>query len=69
MHWVNLGLLTGISKSTDSDDGLNRLGSYLGAMAYSPVDKDGNSALSDGDAATAFYLGKRVANVAHSIAS
>jgi len=39
MHWISLGLYPGWSTSSGGADDLNRLGSYLGAMAQSHGDQ------------------------------
>ncbi|MBL1079550.1 flavodoxin family protein [Nocardia sp. 2] len=61
MVWVGLGLLPG-DVHTPAD--LNRLGSFLGAMAHSPVDATPEIAPGPGDLATAEHLGRRVAQAA-----
>lgn len=61
MIWVGLDLLPGNSSSTASPDDLNRLGSWLGAMAQSNTDESPEVAPIDSDLRTAAYLGKRVA--------
>ncbi|NNH70077.1 flavodoxin family protein [Nocardia uniformis] len=61
MVWVGLGLLPG---SFESVGDLNRLGSFLGAMAHSPADATPEIAPGSGDLATAEYLGRRVATAA-----
>lgn len=66
MHWINLGLMTGYSKSTDKLDdpaALNRLGSYLGAQSFAFVDR-GADGIPQSDLDTAAHLGRRVAEVA-----
>lgn len=71
MHWVNLGLLTGYSQSTDDlgdPEKLNRLGSYLGVQTFSPVDQ-GAEGLAESDLRTAAHLGRRVAAVALQLTS
>jgi NAD(P)H dehydrogenase (quinone) len=45
MIWVNVGDLP--SFLTGKDDGLNRVGSFLGAMGHSPLDMGGNPPLLD----------------------
>ncbi len=59
MIWVGLDLFSG-----RSDDELNRVGSWLGAMAQS---NDESSELSPilSDLKTAAHLGERVANICH----
>jgi NAD(P)H dehydrogenase (quinone) len=63
MHWVNLGLYPGWNTSTASADDLNRLGSFLGAMAQSNGDEDPDVAPPASDLRTAEHLGARVAEV------
>jgi NAD(P)H dehydrogenase (quinone) len=60
MVWVGLGLLDGNGRSTGSDDALNRLGAYAGAMAQSNGDQ-GLEGMRDSDLRTASALGQRVA--------
>lgn len=64
MHWVNLGLHAGWDSTTGSPDDLNRLGSWLGAMAQSNSDEGPELAPRPSDLATARALGHRVADVA-----
>lgn len=61
MVWVGLGLLPG---SFEAAGDLNRLGSFLGAMAHSPADAAPEIAPGPGDLATAEHLGRRVAAAA-----
>lgn len=63
MVWVGLGLMPGNNSSKGSVSDLNRLGSYLGAMAQSNSDQ-GADAMQDSDLATARELGRRVAAAA-----
>jgi multimeric flavodoxin WrbA len=63
MVWVGLGLMPGNNSSKGSVSDLNRLGSYLGAMAQSNADQ-GADAMQDSDLATARELGRRVAAAA-----
>lgn len=63
MHWVSLGLPAGWDSSTASPDDLNRLGSWLGAMAQSNSDQGPEEAPPAADLATAAALGRRVAAV------
>lgn len=60
MVWVSLGLLPGNNSSTGSVQDLNRLGSYLGAMAQANADQ-GSDAMLQSDLDTAAHLGRRVA--------
>ena len=64
MHWVSLGLLSGIDATHSKPDSLNRLGSWLGAMAQSNVDQGPDLAPPDSDRRTAEHLGRRVAEAA-----
>ena len=63
MQWVSLGLFPGWNTSTKSIDDLNRMGSFLGAMAQSHGDLDADQAPTTSDLKTAEYLGRRVALV------
>ncbi len=63
MLWVSLGIMPGNNSSQGSPDDLNRVGSYLGAMAQSNVDQ-GADAMRESDLATARELGRRVAAAA-----
>lgn len=62
MIWVSLGLIPGNNNSQGSVNDLNRLGSFLGAMAQSNADQ-GADAMQESDLKTAFHLGARVAQV------
>jgi len=64
MYWVSLGLMPGNSSSTGSPDDLNRVGSYLGAMAQSNSDAVPEVAPPSSDLRTAMHLGQRVAALA-----
>jgi NAD(P)H dehydrogenase (quinone) len=64
MIWVGLDLKPGNSSSTASANELNRLGSWLGAMAQSNMDEGPDVAPPVSDLRTAAYLGQRVAEVA-----
>ncbi|MFK5979283.1 MAG: flavodoxin family protein [Rhizobiaceae bacterium] len=64
MIWVGLDLMPGNNSSTGSPDDLNRLGSYLGAMAQSNSDEGPDKGPSASDLATAKILGQRVAETA-----
>ncbi len=63
MHWVNLGLYPGWTTSRGSIEDLNRLGSFLGAMAQSAGDASPDVAPPRSDLLTAEHLGRRVATV------
>lgn len=69
MIWVGLDLHPGNASSTGSLDDLNRLGSWLGAMAQSNVDQGPDVAPIDSDLRTAAYLGERVAQTAKRFAA
>lgn len=60
MVWISLGLPPGNNSSQGSVDDLNRLGSFLGAMAQSNADQ-GADAMRESDLKTAEHLGRRVA--------
>jgi NAD(P)H dehydrogenase (quinone) len=64
MHWLSLGLLSGVDATHSKADSLNRLGSWLGAMAQSNVDQGPDLAPPDSDRRTAEHLGRRVAEAA-----
>lgn len=64
MVWVGLGLLPGNNNSKGSVDDLNRLGSFLGAMAQANADQDAQSTPPASDHNTAAHLGQRVARAA-----
>ena len=64
MHWLSLGLLSGVDASHSKADSLNRLGSWLGATAQSNVDQGPDAAPPDSDRRTGEHLGRRVAEAA-----
>ena len=64
MQWVGLDLYPGWHTTTGSADELNRLGSWVGAMAQSNSDAGPDQAPSASDLATAEHLGRRVALLA-----
>jgi multimeric flavodoxin WrbA len=64
MVWVGLGLLPGNNTSTASPEDLNRLGSFLGAMAQSNADQGPEHGPTQADLRTAEHLGRRVAEAA-----
>ena len=64
MIWVSLGLLPGNNASTASSSDVNRLGSFLGAMAQSNNDQGPDAAPPCNDHETAAILGRRVAEIA-----
>ena len=63
MLWVSLGLLPGNNVSSGSTDDLNRLGSFLGAMAQSNIDQGSDQTPPQSDRETAAALGRRVATL------
>jgi len=65
MIWVPLGLSPGNNSSKGSPQDLNRLGSFLGAMAQSNSDASPDEAPPAADKKTAEHLGRRVAEAAH----
>jgi NAD(P)H dehydrogenase (quinone) len=62
--WVGLGLLPGNNSSKGSTDDLNRLGSFLGAMAQSNADQGPEQGPTAADLRAAEHLGRRVAETA-----
>jgi NAD(P)H dehydrogenase (quinone) len=67
MIWVTLDLMPGNDRSTGSVNDLNRLGSWLGAMAQANKDQGPDLAPLDSDLRTAEHLGRRVALVAQQV--
>ncbi|HEX9461670.1 MAG TPA: flavodoxin family protein [Alphaproteobacteria bacterium] len=67
MIWIGLDLMPGNNNSKGSVQDLNRLGSFLGAMAQSNVDVGPDQAPIESDRKTAEYLGRRVAEFAHRV--
>lgn len=63
MIWVGLDIYPGWAESTASIEDLNRLGSWLGAMAQSDADLSAEKAPPATDLRTAEALGVRVATV------
>jgi len=63
MIWVGLDLMPGNSSSTGGVNDLNRLGSWLGAMAQSNGDQGPDATPIESDLKTAAYLGQRVAEI------
>ncbi|WP_200868025.1 flavodoxin family protein [Pseudomonas syringae] len=61
MLWVGLDLKPGNDNSHGSEQDLNRLGSWLGAMAQSNGDQGPDETPIQSDLHTAAYLGQRVA--------
>ena len=64
MIWVGQDLLPGNNSSTGSVNDLNRLGSFLGAMAQANSDQGAEVAPIESDLLTAEHLGERVATIA-----
>jgi multimeric flavodoxin WrbA len=64
MIWVGLDLLPGNNSSKGSVDDLNRLGSFMGAMAQSNTDQGPEQGPIASDLKTAEHLGRRVAGMA-----
>jgi multimeric flavodoxin WrbA len=64
MIWVGLDLLPGNNSSKGSPDDLNRIGSYIGAMAQSNTDQGPDVVPPASDLKTAEHLGARVAALA-----
>jgi NAD(P)H dehydrogenase (quinone) len=69
MVWIGLGLMPGNNSSTGSVNDLNRLGSFMGAMAQANSDQGPDVAPIESDLLTAEHLGERVANMAKKINS
>ncbi len=61
MIWIGLDLLPGNNNSKGSVEDLNRLGSFLGAMAQSNADEGPEAGPIASDLKTAEHLGARVA--------
>jgi len=61
MIWIGLGLMPGNNSSAGGIDDLNRLGSFLGAMAQSNADQGPEQGPTPADLKTAEHLGRRVA--------
>jgi NAD(P)H dehydrogenase (quinone) len=66
MIWVGMATFGGWNSSKGSSEDLNRLGSWLGAMAQSNIDAGPSDAPPVSDLRTASLLGKRIAEVTHS---
>ena len=64
MIWVGLGLMPGNNNSKGSVEDINRLGSFLGAMAQSNADQGPEAGPIASDLKTAELHGARVAEVA-----
>ncbi len=64
MQWVGLDLYGGWNSRTGGPEDLNRLGSWLGAMAQCDADLSAEQAPPQSDLRTAEHLGRRVALLA-----
>jgi multimeric flavodoxin WrbA len=64
MIWTSLGLMPGNNSTKGSHEDMNRLGSFLGAMAQSPADAGPDVGPTNADKKTAEHLGQRVAEAA-----
>lgn len=65
MIWVGMAAYGGWNTSSGSSEDLNRLGSWLGAMAQSNNDQGGDVMPPASDLRTAAALGRRIAEVTH----
>lgn len=63
MHWVSMGMKGGWDTSQGSAEDLNRIGSWLGAMAQANKDQGPELVPPASDLLTAEALGRRVAEV------
>jgi NAD(P)H dehydrogenase (quinone) len=63
MIWVGMASYAGWNSSKGNSEDLNRLGSWLGAMAQSNIDQGNDVAPPPSDLRTAAALGKRIAEV------
>jgi multimeric flavodoxin WrbA len=63
MHWVSMGMKGGWDRSDASEHDLNRIGSWLGAMAQANKDQGPEIVPPASDLLTAEALGRRVASV------
>jgi multimeric flavodoxin WrbA len=61
MIWVGLDVLPGYNSSQGTPQDINRVGSYLGAMAQANADQGPDVAPPQADRETAALLGERVA--------
>ena len=67
MIWVGLDLMPGNSSSKGSESDLNRMGSWLGAMAQSDNDVGPDAAPIESDLKTAAHLGQRIGELTHQL--
>jgi NAD(P)H dehydrogenase (quinone) len=65
MVWVGMDLTTGFKTNPEQEVGLNRLGSWMGAVSQSYVDESATQS----DLQTAQYLGARVTTIAAKLRS
>jgi len=65
MIWVGMATFGGWNSSKGSCEDVNRLGSWLGAMAQSNIDAGPDQAPPATDLRTASLLGRRIAEVTH----
>ncbi len=68
MLWMPLDLLGGHATAKGSEDEMNRLGGWMGAMGQAKVGVEPEQALSDSDRKTAEHLGQTVGEYARSLA-
>ena len=68
MLWVPLDLLGGNATAKGSEEALNRLGGWMGAMGQARVGVAPEEALSASDRATAEHMGRSVGDFARSLA-
>ncbi|MEH2195405.1 MAG: flavodoxin family protein [Nostoc sp.] len=66
MIWVSVGDLPShfLEKDKEKDNGINRLGSFLGVMGQTQDTSEGEAILDPGDRLTAFRFGQRIAELA-----
>ena len=64
MVWISLNQMPGNNSSKGSENDINRLGAFLGAMAQSNADQGADVCPPDSDLRTAKLLGERVAKCA-----
>lgn len=64
MIWVGMAAYAGWNSSKGNSEDLNRLGSWLGAMAQSNIDQGNDVMPPPSDLRTAAALGKRIAEMA-----
>jgi len=69
MLWVSLGLKAGNNTAAGNVNDLNRLGSFLGAMAQANIDCGAEEGMLKSDLLTAEHLGRRTAEWTHRLRS